>query len=47
MLATRRLRVELTRLDKDPVPLAIARPMESNIYEWRFVIKGIDQYAGL
>lgn len=44
MLATRRLRVEFTRIVKDPVPLALAAPLETNIYEWRFVIKGTGQY---
>ena len=33
-------------LQNEPVPLAVARPLESNILEWRFLIKGSDDYEG-
>lgn len=45
-LAAKRLRVEYTKLQKDPIPLAIAAPLEKNILEWRFLIQGIDDYQG-
>ena len=46
MLSTKRLRKENLSLQSEPVPLAIARPLEANILEWRFLIKGSDDYDG-
>lgn len=46
MLGIKRLQVEYRRLSIDPIPLAIAKPVESDIHEWRFVIKGIEEYSG-
>lgn len=46
MLSTKRLRKENLSLQSEPVPLAVARPLESNILEWRFLIKGTDDYEG-
>ena len=46
MLSTKRLRKENLSLQNEPVPLALARPLESNILEWRFLIKGSDDYEG-
>ena len=40
MMSTKRLRIEYVNLNRDPVPLVVAKPMESNILEWRFVMKG-------
>jgi ubiquitin-conjugating enzyme E2 J2 len=45
-LSVKRLRKENVSLQKEPVPLAIARPLESNILEWRFLIQGKDEYEG-
>lgn len=39
-LATLRLRKEFKHLNDDPVPDVIAFPIEKNILEWRFVLKG-------
>lgn len=47
MLSIKRLRKENLSLQKEPVPYAIARPLESNILEWRFLVRGIDDYEGL
>ena len=38
--STKRLRLEAKRLRKDPTPMCIAAPLEDNILEWRYVIKG-------
>ena len=46
MLSIKRLRKENLALQNEPVPLAVARPLESNILEWRFLIKGSDDYEG-
>ena len=46
MLSIKRLRKENLTLQSEPVPLAVARPIESNILEWRFLIKGSDDYEG-
>ena len=46
MLSIKRLRKENLTLQNEPVPLAVARPLESNILEWRFLIKGSDDYEG-
>lgn len=40
MLSAKRLRKELSLLNSDPIPDCIARPLEENILEWRFVIRG-------
>lgn len=45
-IGTRRLKIEFTNLCKEPVPLALAKPLESDILQWRFLIKGIDDYSG-
>ena len=45
-IATKRLRIEYIKLQKEPIPLGIAAPLESNILEWRFVIQGIEEYSG-
>jgi hypothetical protein len=42
----KRLRIEYNKLSKEPVPYAIARPLEKNILEWRFLIKGTGDYEG-
>ena len=36
----KRLRIEKVNLEKEPVPLALASPLEDNVLEWRFLIKG-------
>ena len=38
--AAARLRIDLKRFNEDPTPLFLAKPIESNILEWRFVMKG-------
>ena len=38
--ALTRLRKELIRLQKEPVPLIEATPLESNILEWHYVLRG-------
>ena len=40
MLSAKRLRKELNLLSADPVPDCVALPLESNILEWRFIIRG-------
>jgi ubiquitin-protein ligase len=40
MLSGKRLRKELSLLMADPVPDCVALPIESNILEWRFIIRG-------
>lgn len=46
-ISTKRLTIELRNLNKDPIPYVIASPLEKNILEWRFVIKGCDKdYIG-
>ncbi|KAI9329191.1 ubiquitin-conjugating enzyme/RWD-like protein [Obelidium mucronatum] len=43
-----RLRKEYNLLQKEPVPFIIAKPLESNILEWHYLITGPDDspYAG-
>lgn len=38
--AAHRLKIELKRFNDDPTPLFLARPIESNVMEWRFVMAG-------
>jgi len=38
--AAARLRIDLKRFNEDPTPLFLAKPIESNILEWRFVMMG-------
>lgn len=38
----KRLKIEHLNLQKEPVPLALARPKEDNILEWRFLIQGTE-----
>lgn len=47
-MASVRLKKELKRMKDDPVPLVLALPLEKNILEWRFVLKGAisTDYAG-
>ncbi len=40
--SAKRLRMDLKRIMDDPLNLAIAKPLETNILDWRFVIKGAD-----
>jgi ubiquitin-protein ligase len=40
MMSMKRLRIEKVNLEKEPVPLALASPLEDNVLEWRFLIKG-------
>lgn len=46
--AAHRLRIELKRFNDEPTPLFLAKPIESNIMEWRFAMKGAPEtpYAG-
>jgi ubiquitin-protein ligase len=46
LMSPKRLRKELLMLQREPVPLAVALPLDSNILEWRFLIEGIGPYAG-
>lgn len=46
MLSVKRLKKEYLSLQNEPVPLAVAKPIDSNILEWRFLIKGSDDYEG-
>jgi ubiquitin-conjugating enzyme E2 J2 len=46
MLSVKRLKKEYLTLQNEPVPLAVAKPIDSNILEWRFLIKGSDDYEG-
>ena len=46
MLSIKRLKKENLTLQNEPVPLAVARPLDANILEWRFLIKGSDDYEG-
>ena len=39
-MSMKRLRIEKVNLEKEPVPLALASPLEDNVLEWRFLIKG-------
>ncbi|KAJ3021005.1 UNVERIFIED_CONTAM: Ubiquitin-conjugating enzyme E2 6 [Siphonaria sp. JEL0065] len=43
-----RLRKEYTLLQKEPVPFIVAKPLESNILEWHYLIQGPEDspYAG-
>jgi ubiquitin-protein ligase len=41
--ALTRLRKELIRLQKEPVPLIEATPLDSNILEWHYVLRGPPQ----
>ncbi|KAG9402653.1 Ubiquitin-conjugating enzyme E2 J2 [Aphanomyces cochlioides] len=45
-LATKRLRKEYTALKKNPVDNIEAVPLESNILEWHYVIRGVGLYEG-
>jgi len=45
-MAPKRLRKELLMLQREPVPLAVAAPLESNILEWRFLMQGVGIYDG-
>lgn len=45
-MAPKRLRKELLMLQREPVPLAVAAPLESNILEWRFLMQGVGVYYG-
>jgi len=38
--ATARLKQDLLRLKKDPVPYVLAEPLSSNILEWHYVVTG-------
>ena len=38
--ATARLKQDLIRLKKDPVPYVLAEPLPSNILEWHYVVTG-------
>ena len=38
--ALTRLRKELIKIQKEPVPLIDARPLESNLFEWHYAIQG-------
>jgi len=38
--AAHRLRIELRRFNDDPTPYFVARPLEHDILEWRFVMQG-------
>ena len=48
MTSTKRLYVELKRLENEPIPLLFAKPLSDNILEWRFAIQGASDtpYAG-
>jgi ubiquitin-conjugating enzyme E2 J2 len=46
LMSPKRLRKELQMLQREPVPFAVALPLESNILEWRFLIQGIGPYNG-
>ena len=39
-IAIKRLRREVVALEKEPIQDAIARPLESNILEWHFLLRG-------
>ena len=39
-IAIRRLRKEYANIEKEPVQDAIARPLEDNILEWHFLLRG-------
>ncbi|RHY64541.1 hypothetical protein DYB30_001493 [Aphanomyces astaci] len=45
-LATKRLRKEYTAMKKKPVENIEAVPLETNILEWHYVIRGIGLYEG-
>ena len=38
--AFQRLQAEYRRLTKDPIPYLTARPLSSNLLEWRYVVRG-------
>lgn len=38
--ATARLKQDYVRIKRDPVPFALAEPIQSNILEWHYVVKG-------
>lgn len=40
VMATKRLRKELIKLQKEPLPGVIAEPKESDILVWHYAIKG-------
>ena len=39
-IARRRLLNDLDSLAKDPVPYVIARPLDNNLFEWHYVVRG-------
>ena len=39
-MATKRLSKEYAAIKKSPVPNIVAKPLESNILEWHYVIEG-------
>ena len=41
-LGVKRLGKEYKKLQEDPVPNLLARPLESDIFQWRFLFKGED-----
>lgn len=41
-MSARRLRIELDKLESNPAEGIVARPLESNILDWRYVIRGSD-----
>ena len=47
-LAARRLRKEYMNIRKEPIENIEAVPLESNILDWQYVIKGVEgtPYAG-
>ena len=38
--ATARLKQDLLRLKKDPIPYVLAEPLPSNLLEWHYVVTG-------
>lgn len=38
--ATARLKQDYLRIKRDPVPFALAEPIQSNMLEWHYVVKG-------
>lgn len=38
--AVKRLKTDYQRLLKDPVPYTTAKPLDSNILEWHYVVRG-------
>jgi ubiquitin-conjugating enzyme E2 J2 len=46
--ATRRLQQDYLRLKRDPLPYVVAEPLQENILEWHYVVRGPEDspYAG-